>query len=135
MLKFENYIESKKSEISGFLVWLLNNNAHGNEDFLNQIISQPKSESETKEKMAILDKIVDDAYFVTGVKILDTNLVAYPNAISFEVKLFRHAGYPGGETEREMGECSMNFEKTAFTLLMSEYFSYKYSGNRNKYTA
>jgi hypothetical protein len=34
-----------------------------------------------------------------------------------------------------MGECSMNFEKTAFTLLMSEYFSYKYSGNRSKYTA
>lgn len=137
MLSFKNYTEFKESEISSFLVWLLNNNAHGNEDFLNQIIRHPRRESdkvsETKESMAILSKIVDDAYFVTGVNII--NIDGFAGNLYIHVKLFRHAGYPGGETDREMGECSMDFEKVAFTLLMSEYFSYKYSGNRNKYTA
>ena len=143
MLSFKNYTEFKESEISSFLVWLLNNNAHGNEDFLNQIIRHPTkyykdpessdSLSETKESMATLGKIVDDAYSVTGVRII--NIDAFAGNLYIHVKLFRHAGYPGGETDREMGECSMDFEKVAFTLLMSEYFSYKYSGNRNKYTA
>mgnify|MGYP003339615532 CR=1 FL=1 len=128
MLRIDKYLLEKKS-LPEFLVWFITEHSHPQkENILHCAISVGgawMNDDEEKKEEVRISKIIENAYFVTGVKILSANMDPDP---SFNVKLFQHAGYPGGQTDKEMGECWIEFDKITFILLVSEYFSLINSG-------
>lgn len=131
MLDIKFLISNNHENIGKFFTWIFNHYSGYSEEnkrLLNKLISPKPSTSglqiETKFEDAEIDKIIEDSYFVTHVKVLNIHANEQQD-ITFHLKLFRHAGYPGGESDREMGECSAQMDIFCFSILMSKYYSEK----------
>lgn len=137
MLDVKFLIHNNYENLGKFFTWVFNSHSgYGDENkrFLNKLISPKPSTSglqvEAKTENAELDKIVEDSYSVTNVKVLNIHINEQQD-MTFHLKLFRHAGYPGGESDREMGECSAQMDIFCFSILMSKYYMEKSSCNCN----
>ena len=140
MIDLRKYIELKKDEIEKFIVQFFNDNSNDRNGILSSALDVPNhsiayldglDNPETKESMSRLSKIVDNAYSVTRSTIKKHILLG--ENVLFEIELHGHAGYPGGEYDRELGKCFMSLEVNVFILLMSEYFATKVEEQKHRY--
>jgi len=142
MLNLTRYLDSNNN-ISDFIVWFMNENSHGSgEKLLHgalEIVGIKSLGAEasmnggkTDKKYLIseseIDKLVEDAYFVTGTKIISIENDIAKSTITLLTTFLGHKGYPGGEYDKDMGTCIVKFDRLIFILLMSEYFSLLNSG-------
>lgn len=125
MLNLTRYTESNNN-INKFIVWFMNENAHGDGQRLLHSALEAIGIEELLSSEAQIDKLVEDAYFVTKAKIV--SIGEAPSAIEFTTTFYKHAGYPGGEYDKNMGTCKLKFDKLTFVLLMIEYMSLLNSG-------
>jgi hypothetical protein len=138
MLNLTRYTESNNN-ITKFIVWFMNENSqshlHGNGQRLLhsalEVVGVKKSINIPGDELrfeAEIDKLVENAYFVTGAKIVSIEDDVTKSTITLLTTFLGHKGYPGGEYDKDMGTCNLKFDRLTFVLLMSEYMSLLNSG-------
>jgi len=138
MLNLTRYTESNNN-ITKFIVWFMNEHSQSHlygsgQRLLHsalEVVNVRKSINIPGEELrfeAEIDKLVEDAYFVTGVKIISIEDDVTKSTITLLTTFLGHKGYPGGEYDKDMGTCNLKFDRLTFVLLMSEYMSLLNSG-------
>ena len=133
MLNLTRYTESNNN-ITKFIVWFMNEHAHGNgEKLLNSALEVVNVKNLNIPGDALrfeveVAKLVENAYHVTGAKIVSIEDDVTKSTITLLTTFLGHKGYPGGEYDKDMGTCNLKFDRLTFVLLMSEYMSLLNSG-------
>lgn len=133
MLNLTRYTESNNN-ITKFIVWFMNENAHGGKKILHsalEVVNTRESINVPGDELrfeAEVDQLVENAYFVTGAKIISIEDDIAKSTLTLLTTFLGHKGYPGGEYDKDMGTCNLKFDRLTFVLLMSEYMSLLNSG-------
>jgi hypothetical protein len=140
MLNLTRYTDSTNN-ITKFIVWFMNENAHGGKKLLHsaleivnikslRILGDDALNLDKNYLMteSQIDELVEDAYFVTGAKIISIEDDIAKSTLTLLTTFLGHKGYPGGEYDKDMGTCNLKFDRLTFVLLMSEYMSLLNSG-------